>query len=109
MTEAVKKLGAAMPTANTLQTLYSVPAARSAVISSIVICNQSSRNALFRLSHAVAGAADTRAQYQYYDQFIPPKQTFIATIGMTAGASDVIRAQSDNSETSFTAYGSELT
>lgn len=108
MAETFKKLGELLPSANALQALYTVPVSGSAVISSLVICNQSNQTALVRVSHAISGASDDRSQYQYYDQPIPPKQTFIATIGMTASSGDIIRVRSSNAETSFSAYGSEL-
>lgn len=109
MADALKILGQSLPAGGTLTTLYTVPGATSAVASSIIACNQSSLPARFRLSVAVAGAADERKQYFYYDELIPGNASFPITIGISLATTDVLRCQSDNGQVAFTATGVEVT
>lgn len=108
MAEVLKNLGQSLPDANTLTAMYTVPASRSAAVSSLVVCNQGSTTAKFRVAHAVSGAADDPKQYLYYDQDVPAKKTFIATVGLSLATSDVIRVLSDTGLLSFNLYGAEV-
>jgi hypothetical protein len=109
MTETLKVLGQSVPTATTLTTLYTVPAATSAVISSIVVCNQNSSTTIrFRVSIAIGGAADATSQYLYYDLPLLNNDTFIATVGISLAATDVVRIQSDTANVSFNLLGVEV-
>ena len=109
MPTVYKNLGQSNPVSGTLTTLYTVPSATSTVCSSISVCNQGSTDTTFRVSVAIGGAADTTAQYLYYDMAISAKDTFIATIGITLATTDIIRVYSGNSLLSFLLFGSELT
>jgi hypothetical protein len=106
MAETLKVLGQLCP-GNVLSPLYTVPAATSTVCSSIVVANQSAQEQRFRISVAVAGAADDPKQYLHYDVPVGPNDTFIATIGATLGAADVVRVLASSSQVSFTAFGAE--
>lgn len=107
--ETFKVLGQLSPAVNTLSALYSVPAATSASASSIMVCNQnSSIDAVFRISVAVAGAADDPKQYLYYDVPVGANDTFTATIGMTLSAGDVVRVQTSVTGISFNLFGCEV-
>lgn len=108
MTDALKVLGQSYPAAQTLTTLYTVPASTQATASSIVVCNQQPTLAKFRVSIAPSGAADASSQYLYYDQWLQPNDTFIATIGITLGATDVVRAYSSSGTISFSLFGVEV-
>ena len=107
MAEAIKVLGQLSPAATTLSTLYTVPALTSTVISTITICNRAGAATTFRLSVAVAGAADAVQQYSFYDTPLDPNQTLAPTLGITLGAGDVVRCYSGNGSVSFNAFGSE--
>jgi homoserine dehydrogenase len=107
--ETFKNLGQQGPAGNTLTDLYTVPGATSAVVSSVIVCNRSLLDTTFRLSHAIAGAADTAAQYLYYDASVQAGATFIATVGLTLATTDVIRCLSSNGLVSFNLYGVEKT
>ena len=109
MTDTLKNLGQAIPAAATLATLYTVPSATSATASSLVVCNQSIAAGTFRFSHALSGAADTAAQYIYYEQSVPPYSTFVATIGLTLATTDVLRFWSSNGSMSANLYGVQIT
>jgi hypothetical protein len=109
MATTYKVLGQQAPSATTETDLYTVPAATQAVVSSITICNRSSSaTATFRISASVAGVATANKDYIYYDLIIGQSDTFIATIGLTLGATDKIRIYSSTANLSFTAVGSEI-
>jgi hypothetical protein len=103
-----KVLGQQAPAAASLTALYTVPGATATVVSSIVVCNRDSADATFRVSVAVAGAADAVAQYLYFDAAVPANRTFIATIGVTLGAADVVRGYSSSGLLSFQVFGQEI-
>jgi hypothetical protein len=109
VTETRKVLGQSSPNATTLTDLYTVPAATSIVSSSIVVCNRSGTSTSFRISIAVAGAANDNKQYLYYDVPIAGNDTFIATIGITLAATDIIRVYATLATLSFNLFGAEVT
>jgi hypothetical protein len=109
MAEINKVLGQVAPAATSLTTLYTVPAATYTVASSVVVCNRAATPTTFRISIAVAGAADATKQYLYYDVPISKNNTFVATIGMTLAATDLVRVYAGNANLSFTLLGVEVT
>lgn len=108
MAEVKKILGQAELPAAVLTDIYTVPASTEAVGSSVVICNTSGVNRTFRLSVAIAGALDTPAQYLYYDEDLPKDTSFVATIGITLAASDVVRAFASGAGVSVNVFGVEV-
>ena len=109
MTDTAKVLGQALPAAGVLTDVYTVPTATSAVVSTIKACNQSSLATKFRVSTAIAGAADTAAQYVYYDVPLAGNDSFSATEGWTLATTDVIRCRSDSGQVSFNIFGAQIT
>lgn len=109
MAEVLKNLGQEFPAAAVLTNLYTVPTGKSAVVSTLVVCNHSSNIARFRISHSVAGASDEEKQYLYRDEMVFRNKTFTITLGITLAAGDIIRCYSDNGQLSFGLYGSEIT
>lgn len=109
MAETRKILGQAALAATTLTDVYTVPGSTQAVVSSVVVCNRSGSATTFRLSLAVAGAADANKQYLYFDVALPANDTFVATIGIALGAADVVRAYTAGSSVSVNVLGVELT
>ena len=109
MAEQPKVLGQLNPSAATLTDLYTVPAATSAVVSTLVVANRSATGTSFRISIAPAGAANNDVQYLYYDIAIPGNDTFAATIGVTLETTDVVRVYATLATLSFQVFGSEIT
>ena len=109
MPETLKVLGQSAPTAANLTAAYTVPAATSTVVSTITVVNRSVTATAFRVSVAVAGAADTVAQYLYYDIAIDGNDSFAATIGITLAATDVVRVYATLATLSFSLFGTEVT
>ena len=97
------------PTAATLTTLYTVPSATTAVVSSVVVCNRSSTATTFRIAIRPLGAAIADAQYLYYDFPIAGNDTFIATIGITLVATDVVSVYNTLATCSFNLFKQENT
>jgi hypothetical protein len=109
MASALKVLGQVAPAANTLTPLYTCAALNGASVSTLTVANRSSSvGATFRISIAVAGAADDVKQYLYYDIQIGPNDTFSATMGVALSDTDVIRVHSSTANLSFSAFGMEL-
>lgn len=109
MAEQPKVLGQLNPAAATLTDLYTVPAATSAVVSTLVVANRSATETSFRISVAPAGAANDNKQYLYYDVVILGNDTFAATLGITLATTDVVRVYATLATLSFQVFGSEIT
>lgn len=109
MANTLKVLGQSAPGAASQTTLYTVPAATSTVVSSIVVCNRSATPTSFRVAVQPAGAGITNSQYQYYDIPISGNDTFIATIGLTLATTDVVSVYNTLATCSFSLYGQENT
>ncbi len=109
MAIAYKVLDQTRPAATMLTDAYTVPAATEAVVSSMSITNTSVTATTARVSIAIAGAADAIGQYLYYDLEIPSNDTFIATIGATLAATDVVRVYATLATLNFQLFGSEIT
>jgi hypothetical protein len=106
--EAQKILGQSAPVAGVLTDAYVAPSA--AVVSSITVCNRdASSDTTFRVSVAKAGAADDPKQYIYHELPLFAADTFIATIGITLAASDVVRVYTSGASVSFNLFGVEVT
>lgn len=109
MAQNLKTLGQSAPAAATLTTLYTVPANTQTSCSSFTVCNRSATPTSFRMSVAIAGAADAVAQYVYFDTPIDGNDTFIATIGASLGPADVVRVYATLATLSFNLFGVEVT
>lgn len=109
MAAALKILGQVAPLATTETDLYSVPAATSAVASSITVCNRGATAATFRVSASQAAAATANKNYVYYDLDLPANETFIATIGLTLATTDIVRVYASTANLSFGLFGQENT
>ena len=109
MATTYKVLAQSKPNAATLTDAYTVPAATTATVSTITVANQSATATSFRVSVAVAGAADTASQYLYYDIAIPGNNTFATTIGITLASGDVIRVYNTLATCSFNIFGVQNT
>lgn len=106
-TSTIKVLGQSNPSATTLTDAYTVPGATTAVVSSGTVCNRSATPTTFRLSVAVAGAADNNKQYLFYDAPIGANETMALTLGITLGAADVVRVYATLATLAFNLFGEE--
>lgn len=108
MPTTYKVLGQSNPSATTLTTLYTVPAATQTVVSTITVANQAATAATYRIAVRVAGAAIATSQYIAYDVSLPANASDTLTLGLTLGATDVISVYASSATMSFNAYGSEI-
>jgi hypothetical protein len=112
MAQSFKRLGAINPAANTQTNVYVVPAATEAVISTFTVCNQSADNASFSLIQMDASEYSSpapEATFLVRGAVVPAADTLVLTIGVTANAGSIIAANTNSSNISFGAFGSEIT
>lgn len=108
MAETLKVLAQSAPAATTLTDVYTVPSLTSTTVSTLTVCNRGASSASFRISVAIAGAADTAAQYIFYDQALDANSTYAATMGITLGAADKIRVYASNANLTVNVFGVEV-
>ena len=108
MASVLKVLGQQAPSGITPTTLYTVPSNTSTVISSISVCNRSEIATKFRIAIRPAGATLENKHYLYYDLAIGGVDTFVATLGITLGAGDVITVYNTLGTCTFQAFGEEI-
>jgi hypothetical protein len=108
MPTTYKVLGQVNPAATTATTLYTVPSATQAVISTIVIANQTATAATFRIAVRPAGATLAAIHYVAYDITVGASDSTALTLGLTLAATDVLTVYASTATVSFNAYGSEI-
>lgn len=108
MATTYKVLGQSAPSATTLTTLYTVPSATTAVISSIVICNRDASSATYRIAVRPDGAAIANSQYIAYDVTVGASDSTVLTLGITMDATDVLSVYGSTANLTFSAFGSEI-
>ena len=108
MPTTYKVLGQSNPAATTATTLYTVPSATEAVVSTIVIANLTSTAATFRIAIRPNGAALANSQYIAYDITVGASDSTALTLGITLDAADVITVYASTANLTFTAFGSEI-
>ena len=104
---AKKVLGQVNPSATTATTLYTVPSAKSAVVSSLTVCNQTATAATFRIAVRPAGATLAAVHYVAYDVTVGASDTTALTLGITLATTDVVTVYASTATLSFHAYGDE--
>lgn len=104
-----KRLGATDVIANTNTLLYTVPAAKSAVVSTISVCNTGTDPGTFRVA-IIPGelSAISKKDHIYYDLPLAGNDTFMATIGLTISAGYSIAVYGSSSDIVFSSFGSEV-
>lgn len=104
---AKKVLGQSNPAATTLTTLYTVPSAKEAVVSTISVANLTSTAATFRLAVRPAGASIANQHYIGYDITIGASDSTLITVGLTLATTDVISVYASTANLAFSAFGDE--
>jgi glucose-6-phosphate dehydrogenase assembly protein OpcA len=108
MPTTYKVLGQSNPAATTATTLYTVPSATEAVVSTIVIANLTATAATFRIAIRPNGATLANSQYIAYDITVGASDSTALTLGITMDAADVITVYASTANLTFTAFGSEI-
>lgn len=104
---AKKVLGQSNPAATTATTLYTVPSGKTAVISTLSVCNTAASAATFRVAVRPAGATLATVHYLAYDTTVGANDTTTITIGITLAATDVVTVYASTANLVFHAYGDE--
>jgi hypothetical protein len=92
----------------TYATLYNTPSATEAVISSLVICNQSSSSVTVRVGLDTAAGTPGASEFLVYDAAVAGNDTVALTLGITLDASKYLRISSSASTCNFSAFLSEI-
>lgn len=109
MTDTLKVLAQSAPSATTLTDIYIVPGGTSTVVSTLAVCNRSSAAVTYRVSIAIAGAANTNSQYIIYDATVQGGDSVLYTLGISLAATDVVRVYAGDGNLSFSLFGAEIT
>jgi glucose-6-phosphate dehydrogenase assembly protein OpcA len=109
MATTYKVLGQVAPAATTDTTLYTVPSATQAVISTIVVANRAATAATYRIAIRPAGATLANEHYIAYDVSVGASDSTTLTFGITLAATDVVTIYASTADTSFNVFGSEIT
>ena len=108
MATAYKILGQVAPSATTNTTLYTVPAGKQAVVSTIMVVNRTVTAQAFRIAVRPAGAALSNEHYLAYDIAVGLSDSTTLTLGIALSATDVITVYGATNNLSFSAFGSEI-
>ena len=104
---AKKVLGQSNPSATTLTTLYTVPASKEAVVSTISVANLTATAATFRIAVRPAGAAIANQHYIGYDITVGASDSTLITVGLTLATTDVLSVYASTGDLAFQAFGDE--
>ena len=107
MPSTYKVLGQEAPAATTLTTLYTVPAGKSAVCSTLTVCNRGN-GTKFRVAVSPNGTAIENKHYIVYDGALTANDSTFLTLGISLAEGDVVRVYSDAAHVSFGLFGTEL-
>lgn len=107
MATIYKVLGQIHAAAITNTTLYTVPAATSAVCSTLVVCNMGT-STTYRIAVRPAGATIADQHYLVYEAAINQYDTTMLTLGITLAATDIITVYAGTADVTFQVYGSEI-
>ena len=104
-----KVLGQVAPSATTDTTLYTVPTATEAVISTIIVANRATSAATYRIAIRPDAATLANQHYIAFDVTVGAGDSTTLTLGLTLNAADVITVRGSTADLSFSAFGSEIT
>ena len=92
----------------TYATLYTTPASTEAVISSLVITNQSSSAITVRIGLDATAGTPGASEWLVYDAAIAGNDTVALTLGVTLDAEKFVRVSSSADTCNFSAFLSEI-
>lgn len=92
------------PTATTDTDLYTVPAAKEAVISTIAVCEHNDVATRYRVLIRDNGDAAAAVHRLVYDAPVGGLDTVFITVGATLGENDVVTVYAGTADVTFTAF-----
>lgn len=107
MASVYKVLGQVNPVASTNTTLYTVPAATSAVCSTLSVSNLGV-STTFRIAVRPAGATLANQHYIVYDSSIDAGSSVFLTLGISLATTDVVTVFAGTATVAFSLFGSEV-
>ena len=108
MATTYKVLGQSAPGATTNTDVYTVPAATTAVLSTIVVANRSASAVTYRIAVRPNGATLANQHYIAYDVNVGASDSTTITLGITMDAGDVLSVYAGTGDLSFNVFGSEI-
>jgi len=108
MPQTHKVLGQAAPAAATDTTLYTVPSATQAIVSTLAVCNRGV-STTYRIAVRPAGVTLANQHFIAFDAVVEAGTSVYLTLGVSLAATDVITVQGGTANLSFSAYGVEIT
>jgi hypothetical protein len=108
MTATYKILAQSNPSASTNTDIYTVGLNKSAVCSTLAVCNQGTTVASFNIALRQGGATIASQQYLAYGTPIQGNDLLTFSIGITLAANDVVTVNANTSTVSFNLLGTEL-
>ena len=108
MASTYKVLAQSAPSATTNTDVYTVGSGKSAVVSTITVCNRGATSTTYRIAIRVAGATIANEDYIAYDSTVPANDTINLTIGITLAATDVVTVYASTANLSFNLFGAEI-
>lgn len=107
MATEYKVLGQASPDADTDVDLYTVPEGKSAVTSTLSVCNRSAIAKNYRVAVRPDGNTLSDLHYVVYDVSLGGADAVALTIGMALQANTVVSVRGQG-QLSFSLFGSEI-
>lgn len=108
MAQNYKVLGQVYPAAATATDLYTVPAATQAVISTLVLANNSGTATTAIVRIRKAGDAAENKQIIMPGVALGANDGITVTLGITLAATDVVTVQSASGNVAFNLFGAEI-
>jgi hypothetical protein len=108
MASTYKVLAQSAPSATTNTDVYTVGSGKSAVVSTITVCNRAASSATYRIAIRVAGATIANEDYIAYDATVAANDTVSLTIGVTLAATDVVTVYASTANLSVNIFGAEI-
>lgn len=107
-TTTYKVLAQSAPSATTNTDVYTVGAGKSAVISTMVVCNRSASAATYRIAIRPGGTTLANQHYIAYDVILAASDSTTLTLGITLAATDVVTVYMSTANQSVSIFGSEI-
>jgi hypothetical protein len=108
MATRYKVLGQVAPSAATDTTLYTVPALKESILSTLIVANRENASRTFRIAIRPGGETLANQHYIAFDVTVNALDSTTLTLGITLAASDVITVRGSGASMSFSAFGTEI-
>lgn len=108
MATVYKILGQSNPPLTSSTDLYTVPASKSTVCSTLNIANLAATNGTFRIAIVPSGSTLQAKNYLAYNTVVPANDSISLTIGITLAQFDKVKVYASSISQSFNLFGTEI-